>query len=59
MGLLDDDDSIIDEAAETLSLEWQLVKPPGYPLRPKKELKTDGSAKLPVPPVVRSAVKIA
>jgi hypothetical protein len=45
MGLLDDD-SIIDEAAETLSLEWQLVKPPGYPLRHKQELKAGRSGRL-------------
>jgi hypothetical protein len=41
MGVLDDD-SVIDEAAEEIS-RMQLVKPPGYPLRHKQELKTDGS----------------
>jgi integrase len=59
MGLVDDD-SVIDEAAEEISLEWQLVLPPGYPLRHKQELKTDGSVEtLPVPPIVLSALKLA
>lgn len=59
MGLLNDD-SIIDETAEEITLEWQLVKPPGFPLRHKQELKTDGSAEtLPVPPIALAALKIA
>lgn len=59
MGLIDDD-SVINESDEEISLEWQLVKPPGYPLRHKQELKTDGSVEtLPVPPIVMAALKIA
>jgi integrase len=58
MGLVDDD-SIIDEAAETVALEWQLVKPAGFPLRHKQELKTDGSVEtLPAPPIVLTALHL-
>jgi hypothetical protein len=59
MGLVDDDD-IIDGAAETIALEWQLVKPAGFLLRHKQELKTDGSVEtLRVPPIVLTALHLA
>lgn len=59
MGLIDDD-SIIDEAAQEIGLEWQLGRAGGYPLRHKQQLKTDGSVEtLPVPPIVLAALKLA
>jgi integrase len=59
MGLIDDD-SIIDEAAEEIGLEWQLGRAGGHPLRHKHQLKADGSVEtLPVPPIVLAALRIA
>jgi integrase len=59
MGLVDDD-SIIDESAEEIGLEWQLARAGGYPLRHKQQLKSDGSVEtLPVPPIVLTALRLA
>jgi integrase len=59
MGLVDDDNSI-DEEAEEIGLEWQLGRAGGYPLTHKHQLKADGSVEtLPLPPIVLAALRIA
>ena len=58
LGLVDDDDTI-NEEAEEIGLEWQLGRVGGHPLTHKRQLKTDGSVEtLPLPPIVLTAVRI-
>jgi integrase len=58
LGLVDDDDTINDEAEE-IGLEWQLGQVGGHPLTHKRQLKADGSVEtLPLPPIALAAVRI-
>ena len=55
LGLVDDDDTI-DEEAEEIGLEWQLGRVGGHPLTHKHQLKADGSVEtLPLPPIALTA----
>jgi hypothetical protein len=58
LGLVDDDDTI-NEEAEEIGLEWQLGRVGGHPLTHKRQLKTDGSVEtLPLPRIVLTALRI-
>jgi len=49
-----------DEDLAEVSLEWQLLRVAGNPLKHKQQLKTDGSTDiLPLPPIAITALKIA